>query len=65
MKRGKKYLEAASKIEKGKAYSIEEAVKLLKETKTANFDESVELALRLNLDTKKADTQITFFSLSC
>ncbi len=58
MKRGKKYLEAASKIEKGKAYSIEEAVKLLKETKTANFDESVELVLRLNLDTKKADQQL-------
>ena len=58
MKRGKKYLEAASKIEKGKAYSIEEAIKLLKETKTANFDESVELALRLNLDTKKADQQL-------
>lgn len=58
MKRGKKYLEAASKIEKGKAYSKEEAVKLLKETKTANFDESVELVLRLNLDTKKADQQL-------
>ena len=58
MKRGRKYLEAASKIEKGKAYSIEEAVKLLKETKTANFDESVELVLRLNLDTKKADQQL-------
>ena len=58
MKRGKKYLEAASKIEKGKAYSIEEAIKLLKETKTANFDESVELAIRLNLDTKKADQQL-------
>lgn len=58
MKRGKKYLEAASKIEKGKAYSIEDAVKLLKETKTANFDESVELVLRLNLDTKKADQQL-------
>ena len=58
MKRGKKYLEAASKIEKGKAYSIEEAVSLLKETKVAKFDESVELALRLNLDTKKADQQL-------
>lgn len=58
MKRGKKYLEAASKIEKGKAYSIEEAVKLLKETKVAKFDESVELVLRLNLDTKKADQQL-------
>jgi len=58
MKRGKKYLEAASKIEKGKAYSLEEAVKLLNETKIAKFDESVELVLRLNLDTKKADQQL-------
>ena len=58
MKRGKKYLEAASKIEKGKSYSIEEAVKLIKETKIAKFDESVELVLRLNLDTKKADQQL-------
>ncbi len=58
MKRGKKYLEAASKIEKCKAYSLEEAVSLLKETKVAKFDESVELALRLNLDTKKADQQL-------
>ena len=58
MKRGKKYLEAASKIEKGKAYSIEDAVSLLKETKVAKFDESVELVLRLNLDTKKADQQL-------
>ena len=58
MKRGKKYTIAASKIEKGKAYSLEEAVKLLNETKVAKFDESVELVLRLNLDTKKADQQL-------
>jgi len=58
MKRGKKYLEAASKIEKGKAYTKEEAIKLVKETSTAKFDESVELVLRLNLDTKKADQQL-------
>ena len=58
MKRGKKYLEAASKIEKGKSYSVEEAVKLVKETKIAKFDESIELVLRLNLDTKKADQQL-------
>ena len=58
MKRGKKYLEAANKIEKGKAYPIEEAVELLKGIKVAKFDESVELVLRLNLDTKKADQQL-------
>ena len=58
MKRGKKYLKALEKIEKGKAYSVEEAVELLKSTKCAKFDESVELVLRLNLDTKKADQQL-------
>ena len=58
MKKGKKYLEAASKVEKTKLYSIEDAIKLVKETSTAKFDESVELVLRLNLDTKKADQQL-------
>lgn len=58
MKKGKKYVEALSKIDKTKAYTIEEAIKLAKETSTTNFDASVELALRLNLDTKKADQQL-------
>ena len=58
MRKGKKYLEAAKKVEKSKLYTKEEAIKLVKETSTANFDESVELVLRLNLDTKKADQQL-------
>lgn len=58
MKKGKKYTEAAKKIEKNKLYTKEEAVKLVKETSVCNFDASVELAMRLNLDTKKADQQL-------
>ena len=56
-KRSKKYLEALSKIEKGKAYTKEEAIKLVKETSVSKFNASVELAVRLNLDTKKAKTK--------
>ena len=58
MKKGKKYVEAASKIEKGKAYTKEEAIKLVKETSVTKFDSSVEISMRLNLDTKKADQQL-------
>ncbi len=58
MKRGKRYLDALSKIEKGTSYEVAEAVKVLKQGKAAKFDESVELVLRLNLDTKKADQQL-------
>ena len=57
-KRSKKYTEAVSKIEKSKVYSKEEAVKLVKETSTSKFDGSIEVAMRLNLDTKKADQQL-------
>ena len=57
-KRSKKYSEALKKVEKGKFYTKEEAIKLVKETSVANFDASVELAMRLNLDTKKAEQQL-------
>ena len=58
MKKSKKYIKALGKIEKSKLYTKEEAVKLVKETSYSKFDGSVELAMRLNLDTKKADQQL-------
>jgi len=56
--RGKKYLEAKSKIERSKRYEMEEGVKLLIETSYAKFDEGVDLAIRLGVDPKKADQMV-------
>jgi large subunit ribosomal protein L1 len=58
MKKGKKYVVASEKVDRNKLYSLEEAVKLVKETSTSNFDGSVELAVRLNLDTRKSEQQL-------
>ena len=58
MKKSKKYVEASKKVEKNKLYTKEEAIKLIKETSVTKFDSSVEVAMRLNLDTKKADQQL-------
>ena len=57
-KKSKKYIEALNQIEKGKAYTKEEAVELVKKVSTSKFDGSVEVAIKLNLDTKKADQQL-------
>ncbi len=56
--RGKNYKNVASKIEKGKLYTKEEAVKLIKEVSNTKFDATVEVAMNLNLDVKKADQQL-------
>ena len=57
-KKSKKYQEALGKLEKGKLYPLVEAVKLAKETSVSQFDATVEIAVRLNLDTKKNDQQL-------
>ena len=58
MKKGKKLIEASKLVDRTKFYTIEEAVALVKQTATTKFDSSVEIAMHLNLDTKKADQQL-------
>lgn len=57
-KRGRKYQEAASKIDRQKYYSRAEAVKLLKETAFTKFDPTVEVHFRLGVDPRHADQQV-------
>ncbi|WP_153393341.1 50S ribosomal protein L1 [Ornithinicoccus halotolerans] len=55
MKRSKAYRTAAAKIEEGRLYGPAEAVRLAKETATTTYDATVEVALRLGVDPRKAD----------
>jgi len=57
-KHGKKYLEAAAKIERERNYSPAEAVSLVKQTSPVNFDATVEVHLRLGVDPRHADQQV-------
>ena len=57
-KKGKKYIQASELVERGKAYTKEEAIELVKKTSTSKFDGSVEVAIKLNVDTKKTDQQL-------
>jgi len=58
MKRSKRYKQAASKVEKGRGYTLDEAIDLLKQLPKANFDESVEVALRLGVNPRHADQMV-------
>lgn len=54
----KKQKEAQSKLEKGKTYSVAEASALIKEITNVNFDPSVDIAVRLNVDPRKANQMV-------
>ena len=58
MKHGKKYVDSAKKIERAKLYDPAEAVALAVESKTAKFDETVEVHVRLGVDSRHADQQV-------
>jgi large subunit ribosomal protein L1 len=53
--RSKRYNKAVEGVDLAKLYSVEEAIKMLKERSKVKFDESVELAIKLNIDPKQAD----------
>jgi large subunit ribosomal protein L1 len=57
-KRGRKYEEAAAKIDKSRYYSRKDAVKLIKDTVYTKFDPTVEIHLRLGVDPRHADQQV-------
>jgi large subunit ribosomal protein L1 len=55
---GRKFLEAREKVDRTREYSPHEAVRLVKETKRAKFDESVEVHIRTGLNVRHADEQL-------
>ena len=55
---GKKYRRVATKVDRTKRYLLDDACKLLPDTKVANFDESVDIAVRLGVDPKHADQMV-------
>jgi large subunit ribosomal protein L1 len=57
-KKGKRYEEAVKKIDKSVLYEYQEVLKLVKELSKAKFDETIEVAIRLNVDPRHADQQV-------
>ena len=58
MKKSKRYASLIQNVDKNKMYDYKEAIKLVKETSNLKFDSTIEVAMNLNLDTKKADQQL-------
>ena len=58
MKHGKKYTDSVKLVEKTKLYDVSEAMDLAIKTKTAKFDETVEVHVRLGVDSRHADQQV-------
>jgi large subunit ribosomal protein L1 len=57
-KRGKKYQDSAKAVDREKLYDVKEAIDLVQETANANFDETIELHIRLGVDPRHADQQV-------
>ncbi len=58
MKHGKKYVESAKLVDKTKLYEVKEALELASKTASAKFDETVEMHIRLGVDSRHADQQV-------
>ncbi len=58
MEKGKNNIEKLKLVDRAKKYLLEEAVSLIKQTAVAKFDETIELAIKLNVDPKKSDQQL-------
>ena len=58
MKRGKKYQESAKLVESSKLYDAKEAIEIIEKMPKAKFDETVELHVKLGVDSKHADQQV-------
>ncbi len=58
MKHGKKYQESMKLVDRSRLYDPEEALELVQQTSKANFDETVEISIKLGVDPKHADQQV-------